>query len=34
MSIGIPDVIAVVGLVGIAYLAIRFGQWLRGDLKG
>jgi len=33
MVIGVPDVIALVGFVGIAYLAVKFGQYLRGDLK-
>jgi hypothetical protein len=31
-QIGLPDVIALVGLLGICYLAIKFGQWLRGDI--
>ena len=25
-------VIALVGFIGICYLAIKFGQWLRGDI--
>jgi hypothetical protein len=29
---GLPDVIAAVGLVGICYLAVKFGQRLRGDI--
>jgi len=34
MQIGVPDVIAVAGFVGICYLAVKLGQWLRGDHKG
>ena len=32
MSIGVPDVIAFVRLGFLAYLAVKLGQWLRGDL--
>jgi hypothetical protein len=31
-GISVVEVIAAVGFVGICYLAIKFGQWLRGDL--
>jgi hypothetical protein len=31
-GIGVPEVIALIGFVGICYLAIKFGQWLRGDI--
>jgi len=30
---GLPDIIAAVGFVGVCYLAVKFGQWLRGDRK-
>jgi hypothetical protein len=29
---GLPDAIALVGFVGIGYLAVKFGQWLRDDI--
>jgi hypothetical protein len=32
-QIGLPDVIAFVGFLGICYLAIKLGQWLRGDIR-
>ena len=32
-QIGVPDVIALVGFAGVCYLAVKLGQWLRGDLR-
>jgi hypothetical protein len=31
--IGVPDAIAVVGYIGFVYVAGKFVQWLRRDLK-
>lgn len=33
MPIGVPDVIALCGLVEVAYLAVKLGQLVRGDLQ-
>jgi hypothetical protein len=33
MPIGVPDLFALVYFVGIAYLAVKAGQWLRGDIR-
>jgi len=25
---GLPDLIALIGFIGVCYLAVKFGQWL------
>lgn len=31
--IGVHDVIALVGYIGLAYVFVNLGQWLRSDAK-